>query len=276
MADLSHWDFAEVFSAHDAAALIFGVDPAVGYAAGIRPILTRMEDAYLACLHGHQDQVYSTASIQKNKIYGVEPSNRDLRLSMLMAAQSESETYQTKTLHSLRMTAFYEASNQISWLKVTPDMQNKFALAEIAEERFIRWLFDDLRNGFDHQYFERYEINRWLLLWGMKSVYQFGERESESVAIPLASLPAKRFGHGRRDFLAPVVEHAQSQCKNIWDAPEVWSKLQALARQKYGPLIGVDESGIQYVDANDKFKTLNYSSLGMRLSRARAPTLTND
>lgn len=48
MTELSHWDFADQFSAHEAAALIAGIDPAqIGYHRPIlEPVLKRMEADY--------------------------------------------------------------------------------------------------------------------------------------------------------------------------------------------------------------------------------------
>jgi hypothetical protein len=49
MIDLSHWDFADVFSGHEAASLILGVEPAEAPLHKIEPILKRMERSYKPC-----------------------------------------------------------------------------------------------------------------------------------------------------------------------------------------------------------------------------------
>lgn len=55
MDDLSHWDFAEEFSGHDAAALILGIEPANAADEHwrVRVVLDRIELHYKAALHKH-------------------------------------------------------------------------------------------------------------------------------------------------------------------------------------------------------------------------------
>ena len=70
----------------------------------------------------------------------------------------------------------------------------------------------------------------------------------------------------RRDSLTPVIELAQSKCRNPNDTAEVWAALQVLAETKSAPLIGGTEDGLQFLKGGiaEIFKR---SSLGKRLAR---------
>jgi hypothetical protein len=75
----------------------------------------------------------------------------------------------------------------------------------------------------------------------------------------------------RRDVLAPVIELAQSHCRNPNDVHEVWVQLQELARAQRPPLLGETEDGLQYRRASDGIDTppayFTKDSLRKRLSR---------
>ncbi len=51
----------------------------------------------------------------------------------------------------------------------------------------------------------------------------------------------------RRNTLTPVIELAQSQCRNPQDTAEVWAALLVLAELKHPPLRGATEDGVQYL-----------------------------
>ena len=70
----------------------------------------------------------------------------------------------------------------------------------------------------------------------------------------------------RRDTLTPVIELAQSQCRNPKDTAEVWAVLMVLAEKKHPPLIGVTEEGLQYYEAGEA-AIFKRKSLGARLTR---------
>lgn len=55
----------------------------------------------------------------------------------------------------------------------------------------------------------------------------------------------------RRHTLDPVIEMAQSQCRNPFDVAEVWAALSVLADKKHGPLLGATEDGIQWLKDGD-------------------------
>lgn len=52
----------------------------------------------------------------------------------------------------------------------------------------------------------------------------------------------------RRYNLTPVIELAQSKCRNPTDTAEVWAQLQVLAENKTAPLIGATDDGLQYLN----------------------------
>jgi len=52
----------------------------------------------------------------------------------------------------------------------------------------------------------------------------------------------------RRDTLTPVIELAQSQCRNRNDTAEVWACLLVIANKKTAPFIGTAEGGLQYLN----------------------------
>ncbi len=70
----------------------------------------------------------------------------------------------------------------------------------------------------------------------------------------------------RRNTLTPIIELAQTQCRNPQDTAEVWAALQVLAEKKQPPLIGATEEGLQFLNKGivDIFKR---KSLGQRLAR---------
>ena len=78
-----------------------------------------------------------------------------------------------------------------------------------------------------------------------------GYMESTTQPAPAQSIaaPTKVVIHStkqRRDTLTPVIEFAQSQCRNPNDTAEVWAALLVLAENKHPPLIGVTEEGLQH------------------------------
>lgn len=70
----------------------------------------------------------------------------------------------------------------------------------------------------------------------------------------------------RRDALTPVIELAQTQCRNPLDTAEVWAALLVLAEKKSPPLIGATEEGLQYL-SNGSAEIFKRDSLRKRLAR---------
>lgn len=73
----------------------------------------------------------------------------------------------------------------------------------------------------------------------------------------------------RRDLLTPLVEFAQTACRNPWDAAEVWNHLSEMAQKKTPPLLGQTEDGIQYIKDTETVY-LSRDALKKRLKRAAA------
>ena len=73
----------------------------------------------------------------------------------------------------------------------------------------------------------------------------------------------------RRDLLAPVIEAAQKECGDQFDAPAVWAPLVRMASAGKHPLLGVSDDGIKWQDSNDKTQFLTIKNLRDRLSRSK-------
>jgi hypothetical protein len=71
----------------------------------------------------------------------------------------------------------------------------------------------------------------------------------------------------RRDTLTPVIEYAQSLCKDPWDVAEVWGQLHTLTAQKYAVLLHLDGAAVAYMDG-EITKKLTKKNLGDRLREA--------
>ena len=71
----------------------------------------------------------------------------------------------------------------------------------------------------------------------------------------------------RRNTLTPVIEHAQKQCRNPYDAAEVWGALLALAEKQEKPLLGATPEGLQYLE-DGTAGILTRDALQKRLKRA--------
>ena len=73
----------------------------------------------------------------------------------------------------------------------------------------------------------------------------------------------------RRDLLAPVLEAAQKECGDQFDAPAVWASLVRMADAGKRPLLGVCDDGIKWQDSNDETQFLTIKNLRDRLSRSK-------
>jgi hypothetical protein len=103
-------------------------------------------------------------------------------------------------------------------------------------------------------------------------VVAVGKAPAQNTTTPAPVKVAVQSTKTRRDALTPVIEHAQSQCRNPKDTAEVWACLQVLAVKKTPPLFGETEGGLQYrKNGNTEYFTLD--SLSKRLAR-QAPLNT--
>ncbi len=72
----------------------------------------------------------------------------------------------------------------------------------------------------------------------------------------------------RRDLLAPVIESAQKECPDPFDAPAVWASLVRMADARKLPLLGISDEGIKWQDSNDQTRFLKIKNLRERLLRS--------
>ena len=176
MADLSHWDFAEFFTADEAANLILGFDGLDRMAASREksvPIIIRMSQDYHAAHSSLRTLIYrksSTALAEKHK--GL-VSN--------------------------------ELQNQF-------DFEFVFSDEEGDTKGFNNWLGGEY-GRFKKQTFSRVELARWLKAIGLQSVYQFdiggaGDTELEPTQ------PQSRWPWG--DYHTENLGHIESAIKKFW------------------------------------------------------------
>ena len=114
------------------------------------------------------------------------------------------------------------------------------------------------------------DVNAWAEKRGVLWRWSVESAPAQTVATPA---PAVAVGaslthstRARRDTLTPVIELAQSKCRNPKDTAEVWAVLLVLAEKKQPPLIGVTEEGLQYYEAGEA-AIFKRKSLGARLTR---------
>lgn len=77
--------------------------------------------------------------------------------------------------------------------------------------------------------------------------------------------PRKRH---REDLLAPLISAALRELGDA-GAAEVFTLLRTWAKQKKPPLIGVTDTGIQWVDVSDEVREINQQAIGARVRRAK-------
>ena len=86
---------------------------------------------------------------------------------------------------------------------------------------------------------------------------------------PTVSSASNAPARARRDLLAPVIEAAQKECEDQFDAPAVWASLVCMAGAGKRPLLGVCDDGIKWQDSNDEPQFLNIKNLRDRLIRSK-------
>jgi len=118
------------------------------------------------------------------------------------------------------------------------------------------------------EFVSRDELRRWIAATGIKSAYNFGARSAAVTNKPLppGDAPVKK----RRDLLSPVIEAAQRECGEPYDAPAVFAVLKNFAESQKKPLIGgVTEDGIQWEDEKGEPQFLSLKNLRERLNRQK-------
>lgn len=121
------------------------------------------------------------------------------------------------------------------------------------------------------------DLNQWLEENEPRIQFRFGGAAHEATA--LVSTGTRRIRKlsqdDRRDTYWPVIEQAQSQCRNKYDAAEVWPRLVELAESDDPPppLVGVMSDGrLKFKprgSANAKPGYMNIEALKKRLRRQK-------
>lgn len=91
----------------------------------------------------------------------------------------------------------------------------------------------------------------------------------QPAAPAVSSVTARK---GRRDLLYPLIEAAQKQVEDMYDAPAVFDLLRAMAEEEKRPFLGVTEDGIKWTDAKDETQFLTLKNLRDRLGRLKKKT----
>lgn len=151
MADLSHWDFADEFSASEAASLILGVDPSLrDQAVRAKPIFEKLRLSY----HGAWGYWHTRC-------------DGDFEFN-------ESVTLPDDAIQSV-------------WMVRNGSRLNEHGFSENGKDHFCNWIGwensdEGEFSGFTLQTFSRVELCRWVAAIGMKSAYPFlPEKKSESL-----------------------------------------------------------------------------------------------
>lgn len=94
------------------------------------------------------------------------------------------------------------------------------------------------------------DVDAWLEAVG--AGYRFpnaAQLPASEIARPTTA-PASVFRHStkprRRDTLDPVIELAQSQCRDPKDTAQVWAQLAVLAQEEQAPLLAATPQGLKY------------------------------
>jgi hypothetical protein len=259
--DSPKWAMVQAFTGPQAATLVCGIDPSSADSATVTELLQRMKHAYAAALWAHK----ACRQLLSSKISPV-----DVR-SLFPFIEIDTDPFDNRFLHSRYMTEYYEEVCQ----HTDPEFGAEDSACVTIHARFREWLADDVQTDFNRQLFDPHELHVWLKHSCLHSAYNFLRQGEKSDSSDEQSIVPRRVLKQRRNVLDPVIEHAQSLCKEPTDASEVWVQLQTLARSKplFPPFIGVTAEGIQYLDSKDEVRYLNVKALRMRLLRARQTTV---
>lgn len=104
----------------------------------------------------------------------------------------------------------------------------------------------------------------WAALVGEAPPAQCPVTDAQSTPKDLKAVKVHTTKETRRDILTPVIEHAQSLCKDPWDVAEVWGQFDTLTAQKYSVLSHWEGKAVSYRDGDDD-KKLTRKNLGDRL-----------
>ena len=105
---------------------------------------------------------------------------------------------------------------------------------------------------------------KWATLVGEAPPAQYPATDAQSTPKDLKAAKVHTTKETRRDILTPVIEHAQSLCKDPWDVAEVWGQFDTLTAQKYSVLSHWEGKAVSYRYGDDD-KKLTRKNLGDRL-----------
>jgi hypothetical protein len=114
----------------------------------------------------------------------------------------------------------------------------------------------------------------WEIPEAMKSLVVAVQVAPPETGLAAGQAPFTTISHStktRRDALMPVIEKAQSQCKDPKDTAEVWAALLVLAEKKTAPLLGATEDGLQYLK---KGTAASFNREALRKRLGRQPPIT--
>jgi hypothetical protein len=120
MMDLTHWDFADSFSAKEAAALILGVEPdSVGSSLGkCTPIYRRMETQYLDSINSHAWMILGGGEEEPDRY----PFNAT----------------QLSSIRALQLNDYEDSIYFLEWLEDPEAIA--FTLQQFSRHELVRWL----------------------------------------------------------------------------------------------------------------------------------------
>jgi hypothetical protein len=202
MADLSHWDFADEFTAQEAASLILGVDPMIdGEAVRAKPIFEKLRSCY-------------------HSAWGYWHTRCDGNFEL-----NEHVTLPDIAIQSVTMASY-------------GGMFVRHGFTEKGKEFFCRWVGwetseDGEFSGFLHQRYSRQELSRWLKALGLSSAYQFVATEAvrkNAVDVDL--------GKRERDTLLGIIAALCQEAKIPYEKPAKAAGMIQSTAAKMGLSIG--------------------------------------
>ncbi len=172
MDDLSHWDFAPDFTAHEAATLIIGDNPTSLTNAKVKPVLARMQRDYESLKDWFKSQL--DVCFQLTSDAKVPDARRKLY------SKAESKLWEKEQIELLRQR---RTEQPLIWLE---SVRMAYAWVYGASQdasvgALLYAILDKKKSEFGAQRFSREEVSRWLTAIGMKSVYQFDRIQPQPI-----------------------------------------------------------------------------------------------
>lgn len=185
MADLSRWDFATAFTAHEAAALILGRLPiTISHVGDLEPIYGRMRQCYEPLESWFKAEVWRLTRDNNVHISAQRPL-AEISKELAISFENEKKLRAADCLESEKIAEGYARVKEASLMPKT-----LFSAAQPSEYEFI------------NQRFSRIELVRWLTVIKVKSVYQF---DLGLVISTGTKLPEKTVETRERNILLSII-----------------------------------------------------------------------